>query len=101
MRQTELMVRVMQMQAGQCLKISSESMREAASGSLKSVFDGPVRRSDVDEFVKQISENWRVDVTELMDRDGWILRKLEAVDQRNQSTHHLTPATFHPAPRSR
>ena len=77
MRQEELFVTVMRMKPGQCLNVYQPDFWEAVQGSIKSLLlDGPVRESDVKEFIRQIQNNWSVRVTESIDGKTYTILKL-------------------------
>ena len=64
MNQIQLMSMCQSLEPEMCFQISNKEMREAASGSIKSLlFDGE-RGGDVQKFIAQISENWGVSVKE-------------------------------------
>lgn len=76
MNQIELMVTCQNMEPGQRLNVSDSDMRQAASGSIKSLlFDGPVRESDVAAFVDQIQQNWGVSVRQNLMSGEWVVSK--------------------------
>ena len=63
MRQEDLLVKVMSMKPGQRIDIGIKSMLSCAEGSIRSILlDGPARKSDIDEFVRNIERNWNVSV---------------------------------------
>lgn len=75
MNQAKLLTIIMKMKAGQCVQLTEEQMYSCAEGMLRSAFDLPARRSDVNEFVRITSETWGLHYSENENRT-WTIRKL-------------------------
>ncbi|MGT4672481.1 hypothetical protein ACO2CR_00610 [Aeromonas caviae] len=59
MNQIELMQEVNKMKPGQRLKLQHHELVSLSEGSKRSLlFDGPVRESDIDEFLHHLEQNW-------------------------------------------
>lgn len=63
MRQTQLLQIAMRLKPGEAIQISASDMLRAAEGSLSSLIFDSVRHRDVENFAKQIEENWGVEMT--------------------------------------
>lgn len=76
MKQIELFETIQRMTPGQALTLSYRDIAEAAEGNIKSLLlDGPARRNDIDQFVKQIRDNWGVNIEWNPIGDKWVVRK--------------------------
>lgn len=75
MKQIQMLVIADRLPEGKAICISGRYMREAAGGDL-SMLDGPVRDSDVTEYIAQISPNWGVRITYDHFRDVYTMHKL-------------------------
>jgi hypothetical protein len=73
--QVDLMVIASSMQPDFCYMIGIPQMRWLAEGCLRSAFDGPVRRDDILEFVRQTEQNWGVTWHEDQIKGSWTMRK--------------------------
>lgn len=62
MRQIDLMVITQRMDEGMAYRLSRSDMMNCAEGNLSSLLFDSVRESDIDNFIKQIENNWDVSV---------------------------------------
>ena len=77
MRQLDLLQIVMGMKKGQAYKLTREDMLGCADGMLESAFDGPPRQSDINDFIKDASQNWGVEFKHDLLSDMWTMCKIE------------------------
>lgn len=77
MNQVELMERTLNMKVGQRLTISKQDMIRCAEGSLRSAFDYPVRKEDIDAFIFMASRSWGIKFTQNFLEDTWTVHKVE------------------------
>jgi len=88
MDQVSLMALSMRLEAGSCVKISHEAIKEAAAGDLSSRLFDSVRDSDIVEFVRKIEKNWGITLTRNYERDEWSLYKNPTNKINNERLHH-------------
>ena len=79
--QIHLLRIVMGMNLWQCIQLTYDDLVRCAQDNLKSRLFETVRQSDIDQFIKQIEENWELIITPKIS-GGCTLKRIDRISYK-------------------